>query len=326
MTTTAFSLSTRAIAAAALALAIAFPASAATTVFARTYRGSFNDNFSTSSSTEINGATFALADRATDGGFAQAAAHSTAGALAGMSQVIISTGPGGLSGSMEARSSASSAESIAIGDLYCVGLDCVSASALGIARLEYTFTIRASAGTSAFATSAENFAANGALTDVTFNWSFAGASASGHRRVESGGSVTGDIASRTVTVSVAPKSEQILSLAFSTYSQAGTILFPGASRMATANASSIADFQHTLQWEGIQGVRAFAADGSEIALADGGRFTLLGESGFDFWNAAPGFATGGVPEPSAWALLIVGFGAVGARLRSRRRRPALVYI
>ncbi len=32
-----------------------------------------------------------------------------------------------------------------------------------------------------------------------------------------------------------------------------------------------------------------------------------------------GFTTGGVPEPASWALLIAGFGLVGASLRGRRR-------
>ncbi|HEX5376948.1 MAG TPA: PEPxxWA-CTERM sorting domain-containing protein [Phenylobacterium sp.] len=36
--------------------------------------------------------------------------------------------------------------------------------------------------------------------------------------------------------------------------------------------------------------------------------------------AGPG---GGIPEPSAWALMIMGFGLTGAALRSRRRAPAL---
>ncbi len=32
---------------------------------------------------------------------------------------------------------------------------------------------------------------------------------------------------------------------------------------------------------------------------------------------------GGVPEPASWALMLVGFGGVGALLRSNRRRPAM---
>lgn len=45
-------------------------------------------------------------------------------------------------------------------------------------------------------------------------------------------------------------------------------------------------------------------------------------SHISFWTAAAA-----VPEPGTWALLILGFGAVGGVLRSaRRRRPALNYI
>lgn len=51
------------------------------------------------------------------------------------------------------------------------------------------------------------------------------------------------------------------------------------------------------------------------------------------WNDYPGSLAhgyiveygglaGGIPEPSAWALLILGFGAVGAGMRARRRTPA----
>ncbi len=45
--------------------------------------------------------------------------------------------------------------------------------------------------------------------------------------------------------------------------------------------------------------------------------------GVTFNFDAPGFlsgvgAAGGVPEPGAWALLLLGFGGVGAALRRRR--------
>ena len=46
--------------------------------------------------------------------------------------------------------------------------------------------------------------------------------------------------------------------------------------------------------------------------------TVTAASGFDY--AHPTFATGAVPEPTTWALLLGGFGAVG--LTARRRRTA----
>lgn len=36
-----------------------------------------------------------------------------------------------------------------------------------------------------------------------------------------------------------------------------------------------------------------------------------------------GAAPGGVPEPTSWALMLVGFGGLGAALRGSRRKPAL---
>lgn len=37
-----------------------------------------------------------------------------------------------------------------------------------------------------------------------------------------------------------------------------------------------------------------------------------------FWGAEPGTPGGGVPEPATWAMMIAGFGAVGAVLRRRK--------
>jgi hypothetical protein len=44
----------------------------------------------------------------------------------------------------------------------------------------------------------------------------------------------------------------------------------------------------------------------------------LDSSEFDFSLVSPAAAT--VPEPAAWALMLMGFGAMGAALRSRRQR------
>lgn len=64
-------------------------------------------------------------------------------------------------------------------------------------------------------------------------------------------------------------------------------------------------------------------------LTSGGTNALQAESSYECMNCIPyrtvvsGFATtGAVPEPSAWALLILGFGAVGAGMRQRKTRIA----
>lgn len=59
-----------------------------------------------------------------------------------------------------------------------------------------------------------------------------------------------------------------------------------------------------------------------FAATDGGGndFTWFGIDDVQFWqNAAPP----GVPEPASWAMLIAGFGLVGAAIRSRRSATAV---
>lgn len=53
------------------------------------------------------------------------------------------------------------------------------------------------------------------------------------------------------------------------------------------------------------------------ALPDG---LEIGSASGVFLSAVPG--VGGVPEPATWAMLILGFGAIGARLRRRQPAPA----
>lgn len=57
-----------------------------------------------------------------------------------------------------------------------------------------------------------------------------------------------------------------------------------------------------------------------IMLMSSQRFQYVGldNVSFTLTRAAP--ATGGVPEPASWALMILGFGGVGASLRRRSVR------
>lgn len=72
-----------------------------------------------------------------------------------------------------------------------------------------------------------------------------------------------------------------------------------------------ADLSHTVSWEGI---RSLTVGGVEVT-----DFTAVsGDTGFDF---ARGYGAGGVtgvPEPSVWAMLVLGFAGFGAVLRRRR--------
>lgn len=87
----------------------------------------------------------------------------------------------------------------------------------------------------------------------------------------------------------------------------------GDGGFVSAQSQYSADLSHTFAWGGITDLR----DESGNRITD---FTAISDgSGFDYAKA---FAnpTGAVPEPGAWALMILGFGGVGSALRHRARR------
>jgi hypothetical protein len=75
-----------------------------------------------------------------------------------------------------------------------------------------------------------------------------------------------------------------------------------------------------------------AADGDQIAAGTNGLFSVVGTAGETFSGITlqsggysfeiDNLATGPVPEPASWAMMIMGMGFMGAALRSRRQALA----
>ncbi len=88
---------------------------------------------------------------------------------------------------------------------------------------------------------------------------------------------------------------------------AGNAAFPGL----TNAQLSTGPYHYTFTNTG-----AIPVLGIEGSAGSQGRAVILGSSGGSITNPNP---PGAVPEPSTWAMLILGFGAVGATMRSRRQ-------
>lgn len=90
-----------------------------------------------------------------------------------------------------------------------------------------------------------------------------------------------------------------------------TIASAGAGGFGYNDAVFTSDLGHTVSW---QGISKLVVGGQEVT--DYAAFSP--DTGFDFVR---GFQspTGAVPEPSSWALMIAGFGLLGATCRLRRR-------
>lgn len=84
----------------------------------------------------------------------------------------------------------------------------------------------------------------------------------------------------------------------------------GAGGFGANYADFASDLGHTVSWKGIAGL---TVDGH--AVTD---FTAISpDTGFDFVAGFRG-AGNAVPEPSTWAMLLLGFAGVGAKVRRRR--------
>lgn len=255
----------------------------------------------------------------TDIGFAAASVHTAAGAMAG--QAVVTMEATEYEGAaLRARAQASNTELLHFGTDYCVSADCRSAASLGVTALNISFRVHASGGVSAFASNTQFDHANAAISyqyALTNGVGFTVSGGGAQERHETGG-VTGGVASSTATLAVRPGETLELLMAMQVFADAAVNGWHN-SGFSSAHVLADADFAHTLLWDGITEVTAFGADGQQISLAEGGRFTLLGDSGHDFWFAAPGFGApaASVPEPATWALLL---GACAAGATARRRR------
>ena len=111
---------------------------------------------------------------------------------------------------------------------------------------------------------------------------------------------------------------------------AGQLATVRLQRDASGLVTGLVDGVQQFQFQDNGGVAAFGP-GFDINLFMDDFATGQGEASSGYvdyvrvFDAADGvLAPGGVPEPSAWALLILGFGAVGGAMRSRQRTRVMI--
>jgi hypothetical protein len=273
-----------------------------------------NPNHTILSVSSINTGDFAQATIGSTIGQAFASASAGPGRLSGQSGVILQTGDEFASGKFTAFAQGQSFQPLVVGNNVCISLACTSVTQLGINSYLIGFRVRASGGVSAF--SLDNRFDN-AFAEIDYGWSLQAESGGGSRARNQTGFATGSINSQPGRILVRPGDHIELMLAMSVFSQANLSGFRN-SGFQSGSATALADFSHTLEWDGVTSFTAFDINGDVVPLAPGARSTLFDDSGRDFWNSAASFdAAPGVPEPASWATLIMGFGLTGAVMRRR---------
>jgi len=102
---------------------------------------------------------------------------------------------------------------------------------------------------------------------------------------------------------------------------------------ATANAGTwdVVNNSIFIKYITVKAANSYALYELPGAGANSGNFSTLGilnnggqrpdVSHISFWTAASGGPKGGVPEPGEWAMMLAGFGMIGAVFRQRRQAP-----
>jgi hypothetical protein len=83
----------------------------------------------------------------------------------------------------------------------------------------------------------------------------------------------------------------------------------------------------TISWSNPAGQMLVGPISGNLGVGDY-LFTFTGTSPSPYGGASTGSLTfnAAVPEPGTWAMMLLGFGAIGMVMRGRRRRPALAQI
>jgi MYXO-CTERM domain-containing protein len=232
-------------------------------------------------------------------GFVSAGAATGPGALSAQTLVSIDV-PTGASelvfGSWRARSQADKIEQIAVGTKYC-GATCVEAAALGVDSIVITFDVHAAGSVAAFK-SDQNFGRSDASVGFAYTLT------SSQQSVTNGGSKSsrtepcnlncpqtfneGAIASSSGTLMLRPGELLELRMNATTAAEV-SVPTQSASDPKPSAGTALSDFSNTLEWRGVTAVQAFDANGDQVSLTPGGRFTMIGvDTGHDYWFRSPG--------------------------------------
>jgi hypothetical protein len=213
-------------------------------------------------------------------GLASSGASTGPGAISSQSLVSIDLPPlvaaAGVGGAWRARSQANLVEKIHFGTDWCSPSVCLEALDIGIEYVEITFHVHASGGVTSFVSDTQ-FGVSDA--SVTLNYQLQSSRAVAlmtqvKRSIRQAGQELdeGVINSASATLELRPGDQLELKMDATTFAglhvPAQLVNDPKPS-----SGTAMADFAHTLRWEGVTDIRAFDINGDEVALAPGGRFT-----------------------------------------------------